>query len=93
MSGLTAGESFLKSILDLWRNRTANGVISKSYTLTGTPTGLADFKCKAVQLLASSTVILGNGDSITYAGGLLPCNNANEILVSGSGTLNYLIFI
>jgi hypothetical protein len=93
MSGLTSGESFLKSILDLWRNRTSNGVISKSYTLTGTPTGLANFKCKAVQLLASSTVILGNGDSITYAGGLLPCNNANEILVSGSGTLTYLIFI
>jgi hypothetical protein len=93
MSGLTAGESFLKSILDLWRNRTANGVISKSYTLTATPTPLADFNCKAVQLLASCTVTLGSGDSITYAGGLLPCNNANNILVSGSGTLTYLIFI
>jgi len=93
MSGLTAGESFLKTILDLWRNRTANGVISKSYTLTGTPTGLPSFNCKAVQLLSSCTVTLGNGDSITYAGGLLPCNNANNILVSGSGTLTYLIFI
>jgi len=93
MSGLTAGESFLKTILDLWRNRTSSGVISKSYTLTGTPAPLVDFKCKAVQLLASSTITLGNGDSITYSGGLLPCNNANEILVSGSGTLTYLIFI
>ena len=93
MSGLTAGESFLKSILDLWRNRTANGVISKSCILTGTPTPLADFNCKAVQLLVSCTITLGNGDSINYAGGLLPCNNANNILVSGSGTLTYLIFI
>lgn len=93
MSGLTAGESFLKTLLDLFRNKTANGVISKSYTLTATPTALPSFTCKAVQLLSSSTVTLGNGDSITYAGGLLPCNNTDNILVSGSGTLTYLIFI
>ncbi len=91
--GFTIVEELLKAIKDIFRNRTANGVVSGSYSLTGTPTGLPDFACKAVQLLSSCTVTLGGGASINYPGGLLPCSNASDIRVSGSGTLTYLIFI
>jgi hypothetical protein len=91
--GETKAEGILYAIRDILSSKRASGVISKSVTLTGTVTALPDFKCVGVQTLSSCTITLGGGDAITFAGGLLPCNNANEILVSGSGSLGYLIYI
>lgn len=89
--GLTAGESFLKSILDMFRSTTANGSKTVSISLS-TATPLAAFKCKAVYLLSNCSFVTGGGDTIAITSPvLLPCNDASEIIVSGSGTLNYLI--
>lgn len=92
MAGLTAAESFLKSILDIFRSKTSNGFRLGSVSLTGTATPLPAFKCKAVELLATAT-LTNNGVSVSYTGGLLPCNDASEIVVSGSGTLTYIIYL
>jgi hypothetical protein len=95
MSGLTAGESFLKSILDWSRFVTASGSRTATITLSGTPTPLLDFRCKAVILLSECDFSTGNGDTISLEIPpiLLPCNNANEVLVSGAGDLSYLILL
>jgi len=95
MSGLTAGESFLKSILESFRFVTASGSRTATLALSATPTPLLNYKCKAVLLLSECTFSTGNGDGILLENPpiLLPCNNANEVLVSGSGFLNYLILL
>lgn len=90
---LTAGESFLKSILDVFKSKTANGTVSKTTSLSGTATALPDFKCKGVEFLGTVTLTLGGGDAISYSGGVIPCNNASEILVSGTGSVSYIIYI
>lgn len=95
MAGLTAGESFLKSILDSFRFVTASGSRSTVVALTGTLTALPDFKCKAVILMSNCSFVTGNGNTIdlTTPPLTIPCNNASEILVSGSGNLSYLILL
>jgi len=95
MSALTAGESFLKGILEAFRFVTASGSRTATVSLTGTSTALSSFRCKAVLILSNCTFVTGNGDSLVLTNPpiLLPCNNANEIFVSGSGTLNYLILL
>lgn len=93
MSGLTAGESFLKSILSVFISSSAVGSITKTMTL-GSATPLVDRPCKAVILLNACSFFTGNGDTIAITSSLvLPCNNASEINVSGSGTLNYIILL
>lgn len=92
--GFTTSESFLRSILDLFRSTTASGFVTKTVTLSGTATALPDFKCKAIEFLATIDVTSGSGVAITFTnGGVLPCNNASEILVSGSGDVDYIIYI
>lgn len=94
MSGLTAGESFLKAILDLFRFTTASGAVSKTVSLSGTVTALPDFNCKAVEFLGTVTLTLGGGDAISYSGGVIPVGkNASEILVSGSGSVSYIMYL
>jgi hypothetical protein len=95
MSGLTAGEGFLKSLLNWSSYVTANGSRTATLSLSGTLTPLLDYKCKAVILLSECNLATGNGDTIELLSPplLLPCNNASEILVSGSGTLSYLILL
>jgi len=93
MSGLTAGESFLRSLLDLVRSKTTAGCRSVTTSLTGTATALPAFKCKAVEFLGTVTLTLGGGDAVSYTGGVVPCNDASEILVSGSGSVSYIIYL
>lgn len=90
--GFTTSESFLKTIRDLFSTSTTNSFVVGTYTLTGTPTPIGNLQCKAVELLSSST-LTANGVSITYAGGILPCNNLSEILLSGSGTVSYIAYL
>jgi len=91
--GLTIIENFLKSILDLFRSSTSSGARSASVILTGTSTALPDYSCRGIMILNSCTLVVGNGTAVTFPGGIIPCNNASEIFVSGSGTLNYLILL
>ena len=92
--GFTTAESFLKSILDLFRSTTASGFVTKTVTLSGTSTALPDFKCKAVEFLSTITIKCGSETSVTLTnGGAVPCNNASEISVSGSGDVGYIIYI
>ncbi len=95
MSGLTAGESFLKSILDSFRFVTASGSRTSLVVLTGTLTPLPDFKCKAIILMSECSFVTGNGSTLTLTSPPLtiPCNNASEILVSGTGNLSYLMLL
>lgn len=95
MSGLTAGESFLKSILESFRFVTASGSRTSLVALTGTLTALPDFKCKAVVLMSECSFVTGNGSTLTLTSPPLtiPCNNASEILVSGTGNLSYLMLL
>jgi hypothetical protein len=95
MSGLTAGESFLKSILESFRFVTASGSRTATVALTGTLTALPEFKCKAVILLSECSFATGNGSTLALDAPpiLLPCNNTNDIQVTGGGSLNYLILL
>ncbi len=90
--GFTTAEAFLKNIKDLLNSTNGNAFVVGTYTLTATPTAVTTIQCKAIQLLSSVT-LTANGVSITYPGGLLPCGNASEVLVSGSGTVSYIIYL
>ena len=61
-------------------------------SLTGTLTALPDVPCKAVTFLTACNVSANNGATIAIGPGLnFPCQNTNQLSVSGSGTLNYII--
>ena len=93
MSGLTAAESFLRSLLDLNRSKTTSSCRSVTVALSATVTPLASFKCKSVEFLGVVTLTLGGGSAVSYPGGIIPCNDASEILVSGSGSVSYIIYL
>lgn len=62
-------------------------------TLSGTATALPSFPCKSVTLLTSCSLTSGGGVPVTILPNTnIPCQDASQLLVSGSGTLNYLIF-
>jgi hypothetical protein len=93
--GFTKLEQFLKSILDLFHSSTSSGSVTATETLTGTATALtSSIACKAVILLSAVTVRTGDGPAVSLTSPLtLPCNRPSDILVSGSGTLSYIILV
>lgn len=91
--GLTVLEQFIKSILDLFKSSTSSGSRSASVSLTGTSTALPPYACRGIMILNSCTLVTGDGTAITFPGGVIPCTDASQIFVSGSGTLNYLILL
>jgi hypothetical protein len=90
--GFTTAEAFLKNIRDLSISTTGTAFIVGTYTLTATPTAVSSVQCKAIELLSTVT-LTANGVSISYPGGILPCNNASEVLVSGSGSVSYILYL
>lgn len=91
--GLTILEQFTKSILELFSSSTSSGSITATQSLSGTATALSSgVKCKAVILLSAVTITTGNGAAVSLTSPLtLPCDFPSDILVSGSGTLSYII--
>lgn len=93
--GFTILEQFAKSILDLFHSSTSSGSITATQALTGTATALSStVNCKAVILLSAVTIRTGDGPAVSLTSPLtLPCNFPSDILVSGSGTLSYIILV
>ena len=93
--GFTKLEQFTKSILDLFKSSTSSGSITATQSLSGTATALSsNVNCKAVILLSAVTITTGGGTNVSLTSPLtLPCNFPSDILVSGSGTLSYIILI
>lgn len=93
--GVTVLEQFTKSILDLFKSSTSCGSITATEVLTGSPLPLTkSVECKAVILLSNVTIRTGDGPEVSLTSPLtLPCNKPSDILVSGSGTLSYIILI
>jgi hypothetical protein len=93
--GFTTLEELLKSILGLFRSSSSDGSITATQSLTGTATALTStVNCKAVILLSAVTVTTGGGTAVSLTSPLtLPCNYPSDILVSGSGTLSYIILV
>lgn len=90
---MTKLEQLLNSLLALNLSITSRSSVTKTLILSGTLTGLGDIPCKAVNLLNTVSLKIGGGDTITtYVGGIIPCSNANEVQVSGAGTLGYIIY-
>jgi hypothetical protein len=93
--GFTKLEQFLKSILDLFHSSTSSGSVTATQALSGVSIALTStLNCKAVILLSAVTIRTGDGPAVSLTSPLtLPCNHPSDILVSGSGTLSYIILV
>lgn len=93
--GFTILEQYVKSIVDLLSRDVSSGTITSTQTLSGTLVPLSkQMKCKSVTFLSNVTISTGNGESIDLTSSLnVPCNYPSDILVSGSGTLSYIIIL
>jgi len=89
---MTKTAELLLITYQLWYSTIATTPVTATASLTGTLTALPDVACKAVTFLTACNVSANNGATIAIGPGLnFPCQNTNQLSVSGSGTLNYII--
>jgi len=89
---MTKTDELLLITYQLWYSTIATTPVTATASLSGTLTKLPDVPCKAVTFLTACNVSANNGDTIAIGAGLnFPCQNTNQLSVSGSGTLNYII--